>query len=425
MIQISNANIFAFGGIHLIHKDILQTGLIELLTRRLGIRENNAVYQFSDMILSKIYTCFIGGQCAEDINYIKEGLQNMKSYKAGSADNTLQLQKDLSCENELLESSSGKEYNFNDNEKLNALLVEVAVYLGLLVSKRGYTLDFDHQFMPCNKAEASTGYKMKKGFFPGFATINGLPLFCENRDGNSHVKTGQLATIKKIIAALEVFDILIDRLRLDAGSYFTALTDYVEGDIKKLFYIRANQCGNALRTASQLKDYRTIKIGIQTYETTSFDYEFGGYTHRRVVYRQKNKSGQVSALTGDDYNYFFILTNDKEWSEEQIISFYNGRGASEKVFDQLNNDFNSRHLPFSKLNYNTVHLILSCLTMLVYKWLIGKYSRIQDSWLKATDRIKRFRFLFVNRFCFKFVKGSGQLKTKIFVPEAMDLSGFT
>jgi len=55
MIQIVNEDIFAFGGIHLIHKDIVKKKLIELITGRLGIRENNAVYQFSDMILSNLH----------------------------------------------------------------------------------------------------------------------------------------------------------------------------------------------------------------------------------------------------------------------------------------------------------------------------------------------------------------------------------
>lgn len=427
MIQIKSDNIYAFGGIHLIHKDIIEKKLIELINERLGVRGKTAVYQFSDMILSKIYTCFAGGQCAENIKYLKEGLFNLKHYKVSSPDNILQLQKDLSTENELVESSSGNLYNFNNNDKLNKLLVEVAVYLGLVEPDQAYTLDFDHQLMPCNKAESKLSYKMKNGFFPGFATINGLPLFCENRDGNCHVKTGQLATIKKIVETLFEAQIDIARLRLDSGSYFMELTDYVEDDIEKLFYIRANQCAKALQAASQLTDYQTIRIGTQIYEASSFDYEFGKHTHRRVVYRQKNKSGQLSAITQDDYNYFFILTNDKDWTEKQVIEFYNQRGASEKVFDELNNDFNSKHLPFSQLNYNTVHLILSCLTMLVYKWLISKYSRITGSALKATDRIKKFKFLFINRLCFKVVETGRYVITKIFKPESMtmDLSGFT
>ena len=372
----------------------------------------------------------MGGQCAEDINYYKKGLWNMKYYEPSSADTLLKLQKDLKTENELVESKSGKQYNFNNNEKLNKLLVEVALFLGLIKSRQRYTLDFDHQFMPCNKAESKTGFKMKKGFFPGFATINGLPVFCENRDGNCHVKTGQLATIKKIVKTLEDAGIQIDRFRLDAGSYFKELTDYLESEEetgKKLFYIRANQCAKALRAASQLTGWRTIQVGLQTYEASSFDYEFGAHTHRRVVYRQKNKSGQISAITGDDYNYFFILTNDKYWKEEQVLEFYNQRGASEKVFDELNNDFNSNHLRFSHLDENTLHMILSCITMLVYKWLITKYSKLAGSILKATDRIKRFKFLFINQLCYKFKETGRRIVTQIFKPSSMqmDLSGFT
>gem|GEM_PF-3889418 len=163
---------------------------------------------------------------------------------------------------------------------------------------------------------------------------------------------------------------------------------------------------------------------MQTYQASSFDYQFGAHTHRRVVYRQKNKSGQLNAITGDAYKYFFIITNDEDWTPKQIIEFYNQRGSSEKVFDQLNNNFNSKHLPFSLLHENTVHLILSCITMLIYKWLIKKLSKATSGLLKITDRIKRFRFLFVNRLCFKFIKTGRQLKTKIFLPAGFNLSGF-
>ena len=185
------SNIFTFGGIPIIHNYILEKKLIGLNTQHLGKRSGNALYQFSDMILVKIYTCFIGGQCAEDINYINKGLVNMKDYKVSSADTILRLQKQLSCENELVESTSGKQYKFNANEKLNQLLVSIVLFLDLLKPHESYTLDFDHQLMVCQKVEASHSYKMKKGFFPGFATINSLPVFCENRDGNCNVKTNQ------------------------------------------------------------------------------------------------------------------------------------------------------------------------------------------------------------------------------------------
>ena len=81
---------------------------------------------------------------------------------------------------------------FNANEKLNQLLVSIVLFLDVLKPCEGYTLDFDHQLMVCQKAEASHSCKMKKGFFPGFATINSLPVFCENRDGNCNVKTNSL-----------------------------------------------------------------------------------------------------------------------------------------------------------------------------------------------------------------------------------------
>ena len=179
-----------------------------------------------------------------------------------------------------------------------------------------------------------------------------------------------------------------------------------------------------LQKASSLDNFKPIQIGVQKYDCNSFEYDFGNSKHRIVVYRQKNKSGQTNLHTGDDYKYLFIITNDRNSSEQDIIVFYNQRGKTEKVFDELNNDFNSKHLPFSKLDQNTVHLELSCLAMIVYKWLIQKYSQLSNGILKITDRIKKFRFRFVNRICFKYVKRNRGYRAKLFIPEEYNLSGF-
>ena len=60
----------------------------------------------------------------------------------------------------------------------------------------------------------------------------------------------------------------------------------------------------------------------------------------------KERHGEVPAQLelfeegGDDvYVYRVILTNEWDMAEEEVIQFYNQRGAKEKVFDQMDNDF--------------------------------------------------------------------------------------
>ena len=49
-------------------------------------------------------------------------------------------------------------------------------------------LDFDHQFIPSHKFDAKYSYKQDHGYFPGWASIGGIIVGGENRDGNTNVK---------------------------------------------------------------------------------------------------------------------------------------------------------------------------------------------------------------------------------------------
>lgn len=129
-------------------------------------------------------------------------------------------------------------------------------------------------------------------------------------------------------------------------------------------------------------------------EVTSLAYLFGNAAHRIVGYRTRNKTGQINTITNDAYRYLFIITNDWEMSEKQVIEFYNARGASEKIFDLQNNDFNWNCMPHSFLEQNTVSLILMAIAHIVYKWLLCIFSELIEG-LTSTSRLKKFIFRFV------------------------------
>ena len=48
-------------------------------------------------------------------------------------------------------------------------------------------LDFDHQFVPAHKFDAKYSYRQDHGYFPGWASIGGIIVGGENRDGNTNV----------------------------------------------------------------------------------------------------------------------------------------------------------------------------------------------------------------------------------------------
>ena len=62
------------------------------------------------------------------------------------------------------------------------LLLTMINHLGLIHEGSNVNLDFDHQFIPAHKDDATYSYKGDYGYFPGWATIGGIFVGGENRD---------------------------------------------------------------------------------------------------------------------------------------------------------------------------------------------------------------------------------------------------
>jgi len=226
------------------------------------------------------------------------------------------------------------------------------------------------------------------------ATISGIPLYVEGRNGNCHVKTNQLDTHKRVLKTLSNEGIQPKYARCDNGSYLKEVADYFHGE-GILFYIRAKQSEALLTKASETEDWQPCTINFQDMEVNSFSYQFGLHTHRIIAYRCPNKTGQLSVFTGDANHYLFIITNDWGVSEKEAIVFYNQRGGSERVFDIQNNDFNWDSMPHSFLEENTVYLIIMAFAHIIYRWLVGIFSEAIKG-LAPTSRLKKFIFSLVN-----------------------------
>ncbi len=381
-----------FGGIHLIHKQLVINNTIQFIDNELGEREKNAQYRYSDILLSRIYTAFCGGNSTEDVNYIRENtLKHLPKISIPSADTILRADGELSTPCEFIETENHTRNKININEKLNRFLIRSAIkFKQLDAQRKDLVYDFDHQFIPAEKYDATYSYKKQRGYFPAVATISNIPVYIEGRNGNCNVKTAQLSTHKRILSLLNQEGIKPKIARMDNGSYIKEVTDYFHQQGIK-FFIRAKHSAILLIKAADTKNWHTCSINEQPMEVASFNYQFGEYIHRIIAYRVPNKTGQISILTHDAKNYLFIITNDFEIPEEAAIDFYNKRGTSEKVFDIQNNDFNWDSMPHSFLGKNTTYLIIMAFAHIMYKYLLGIFSRVVEG-LTKTSRIKKFIF---------------------------------
>lgn len=401
-ITYSTDKIHAFGGVNFTDQLLSSSGIYDTIDTILGSRGLTASYNYSDLIRTFMQMVLCGGQCAEDITtHTRKELEQIKGFKVCSADTLLRMQKELATEKEVFVSKSGITHEFNSNLKMNTLLVNLLLSTNQLSTgqKQDHILDYDNQFIPTEKYDSKRSYKKADGYFPGIASIGNHPVYIENRNGNSNVKYRQEQTLTRAYKVLTEAGIKVKHSRMDCGSFTKEVVKVVETN-SDYFYIRAQRCESLYQQLEQVTDWQTVEIGCNKYEIASINYTPFGKTkekhkaYRYVVSRESNQNGQIDILTGTAFKYRAIMTNNTEMNDLEVVQFYNLRGQSERLFDEMNNDFLWNKMPFSFLQENTVFLIMMAICRNLFHFLTGLISKKFDG-IKNNFRLKKFIFRFM------------------------------
>lgn len=421
-IEKSNQKINPFGGINFVINEIDNIGLSVIIDNQLGTRPAQAQYSYSDLIKSLWSIYFCGGDCAEDINeHLKDYFQDVQGLTTPNSDTILGVLKNLKTSNQIVKNKKGEEYEINKHDQLNRLNISAMLQMNLLKRGEYYDFDYDNEALETEKFDTKMTYKKFKGYFPGMATIAGMPVYFENRDGNMNVKHAQEEVLERCFKMLIEHDIHVRRARFDCGSYTKNIINTVE-KYSKLFYVRAMRCQEMFELIKEIKQWKTVEINYIQYEVASIEYQPFGCEkkYRLVISREKTNNGQIDIFTKDNLKYRSILTNDWFSTEKEAIEYYNARAAEERTIDVLNNDFGWSKMPFSFMNENTVFLMIMMICKNVYTYIIGKFCQT-ISWLKENFRLKKFIFRFITVPA-KWVKKGGQKILKIFTKKDYNFS---
>ena len=395
-IQKLNNEVSPFSGNSIVNYHFNKSGMSKLIDNELGLRVKTFGYQYSEIYRNLTNVFLSGGNVIEDINsHFRSHLQNIPDNNVPSADTVLRSFNELTTENTTYVSEQGISYDFNINNKLNLLNIKSLKLTEQLKAGRYYDFDYDNQINANNKWDAKKTYKKTKGYFPGISTIGNNIVTIENRDGNANVKFKQEETLERSYSLLESEGIKINRSRMDAGSYSKKIINVVS-KYSKMFYIRANKSTNLFEQINEISDWKAVEINYQKYEVASIPFTqfFEDRNYRLVIMREKSSDNQLDIFTQDNYKYRSILTNDNESIEKDIIEYYNARGTSEKIFDEMNNDFGWKHLPFSFLNQNNSFMIITAMIKNFYNYMVKIVAEKFDD-IFSTTRLKRFVFRFI------------------------------
>ena len=247
-VAIKNENITSFGGIYHIMDVFSKLGFEKLTESVLGKRGSSGkAFSHGSIFGSLFFSYLCGGECLEDINVLIGQFKQRPNTLLPGADTVGRGLKELAEENTVYKSeTSGKSYSFNTAEKLNTLLLRMIRRMGLIKAGSHVDLDFDHQFVPAHKFDAKYSYKQDHGYFLGWASIGGIIVGGENRDGNTNVRFHQEDTLRRIMDRVtSELGVVIERFRADCGSFSKEIiTFYNErGASEKNFDIQNNDFG--------------------------------------------------------------------------------------------------------------------------------------------------------------------------------------
>lgn len=396
-IAIKYENIVPHGGIFYVMDEFKRTGLDKLVDHCLGKRCANYGYQYSDILLALFCIYLCGGDHIEDITtHLKKHLITAPGAKIPSSDTIARGLKELRSMSIAYRSQEGGIYVHDPAIKLNSLLLDMTLQLGLLKRGQEIDVDFDNVFISTEKSDAHYSYKKQPGYFPGVMTCGPLIIGVENRQGNSNVKFKQKEELTRMFDNIENHGLSVRTFRADCGSFTKELIEELFLRTET-FYLRVSSCSSRREMYEKCTVWKPMSVNGEKMEVTSFAFnDFLSDWHLRlVVQRTKiNTESGEQLLPGMGYIYPALLTNDHESTEEEVIEKYNQRGASEKNFDVQNNDFGWRNLPFSKMEENTVFMLITSMLKNFYQHLLSKVSGIFPC-INMKSRLKRFIFSFI------------------------------
>ena len=153
-----------------------------------------------------------------------------------------------------------------------------------------------------------------------------------------------------------------------------------------------------MRSSLRVEQWREVVLNYEKCEVASIPFtQFSSVmNYRLVIQRTETKDPQCDLFFGKKYVVRTILTNDWDSTEEEIIAYYNQRGAIERQFDIQNNDFNWAHLPFSDMKNNTVFLFLMAMARAFFEFVKIQVHKVFGNLVPLKCRMKKFIFRFVS-----------------------------
>lgn len=260
-------------------------------------------------------------------------------------------------------------------KKVNQHLLKVALH-----KRKGVTLDIDATEIISNKAEVKWTYNKNPGYMPMVGHISevGMVVACDFREGNQPPAKDNLAFIEQCQSALP-HGCFVQNLRIDAAGYQEKIIKHCEEH--SIYYAIRAKMSAAIKEQIKVLDeedwqpliYRNGEKSSNQSTCRIVHWMTSHETPLNLVIQRKPLKGQseldlgitadATEITHQVYLYRAIVCNHEDWTDSQIIHWYNQRGEdSENRIKELKLDFGGDVLPCSDFDANALYFTITALS---------------------------------------------------------------
>lgn len=413
-VQVNPTFYQSFGGLNFIEEDIKKINFDSLVCETLGSRSLLAQYSYGALLKNIFYSKLIGGDVLDDLNVLKGQVQDHPHLKIASPDTIEYAFQELVQPVKKESTTTGKEHTINEHKGFNTLLTRLCRHTGLLKRNEKYMMDYDGHIIENTKEDNAFTYRSTEGYYPVVCSINKLPVYIQNRNGNTPESYNQKPVIAAALQQLRDEGIEVNQFRADACCYEKDTLEYLEKN-HITYYIRAEQNENLRIALEDENEWEPAMINHCKVEVCSIAEElFGQKEPRRIVaFRRKLSKEQATIFDHDGYRYSAVVTSDNKSAPINVIEIYNQRGCEgEHHFKELDYDFSWNKLPFNSFELNTIYLYATAIAYILFGYIKQKYTDVLD-FVNSSMRLKNFILHFVTLTA-KWIKSGRQWVFKIF-----------
>ena len=421
------------GGIGAIHQLANKVGLVEALNTGLQVLQRRRPYSDADHVFNIAYNAMCGGLVLEDIELRRNDAVFLDALGARTIPDP---------------TTAGdycRRYQSQDIHRLMDLVNEVRVRVWKRQSPAFFEgparIDADGTLVPTtgeSKEGMDLSYNGVWGYHPLVVSLanTGEPLFIINRSGNRPSYEGAAAYFTRAITLVRRAgwkDVLLrgdtdfsqtvhldgwddDGVRFvfgyDASKPMTARADALAEAEYREFVRRADETFNDRKERAKPpwvkeqivreREYRNLCLARE--DLAEFEYRptKANRPYRIVVLRKTIVEEQGQRCIGQDYRYFFYITNDRTMTSEQVVWEANNRCNQENLNAQLKGGVRALRAPLNTLNANWAYMAIVALAWSLKAWFaltIPVEPRWREQHEAERERVLRMEFRsFVQRF---------------------------